>query len=384
MPPDADAPSAATPERISATRLPAPPATTVIEVVYPAHRGAIGIRGNRAPLSWERTTPPAVREGDRHVFPVEVPPGEVLELKLVRNDEDWAHGRNYAVHAGDHLHLEPCFDRTNSVLEPPATLALEEGGAAPLVYQVLLPPSYVEQENRRYPVLYAQDGQALWASSEDPYGIWRLDATLDELYEIGAVDEIIVVAVDTRARRVERLSPVPDARHGGGEGKAHLRAMVDGLRAHIDARYRTRRGRSDTALLGSSMGGLFAFYAAWSRPDVFGKAACLSSSFWWAERHAVRMVQQSPSPEPRPVLYLDSGAARSAMEQDASARDGYHHTRAMFRALCNQGWRAGVDLHWLTFPGSTHDAPSWAARVAIPLQILFPPDVRAPDPGKLA
>ena len=364
------------PPRISVTKLPDPPATTVIEVNYPAHRGAIGMRGNRAPLSWEHTTRPALRDGDRSVFSVELPLGEVLEFKLVRNEEDWAHGRNYAVHPGDHLHIEPYFDRSASVLTEPEPLEFD---GDKVTIQVLLPPSYGEQDARRYPVLYAQDGQALWSTSKDPYGVWHLDAALDQLYDIGAMAEIIVVAVDTSERRIERLSAVADATHGGGQAKKHLRAMVDDVRAHVNAKYRTLRGRNHTALLGSSMGGLFSLYAAWTRPDVFGKAACLSSSFWWADRHAVRMVQQSEPLQPRATLYLDSGAARSAFEQDASARDGFHHTRAMFRALVSQGYTPGVDLHWLTFPGSTHDANAWSARVAIPLQILFPPDVREPD-----
>jgi predicted alpha/beta superfamily hydrolase len=366
--------------RISATRLPPPPATTVIDVRYPPHRGAIGLRGSHAPLSWEHTTPPTAQTGDRYVFELAVPPGEVVELKLVRGEDDWAKGRNYAVHAGDHLYLEPYFDRAQCTLRPRESVAVD-GDA--VTFQVLLPPSYDEQEDKRYPVLYAQDGQALWSTSEDPYGIWHLDATLDQLYEIGAIAEIIVVAIDTSTRRVERLSPLADPVHGGGEGKAHLRALVDHVRARVNGAYRTRTGREDTALLGSSMGGLFSFYAAWTRPETFGKAACLSSSFWWAERHAVRMVQQSPTPEPRPVLYLDSGAARSALEPDANARDGFHHTRSMVRALLAHGYRHGVDLHRLTFAGAAHDAASWAARVAIPLQLLFPPADHRPEPDVL-
>src|SRR4051794_3842152 len=103
-------------QRISVTKVPDPPAVTVIEVVYPPHRGAIGLRGSHAPLSWQHTTPPDERSGDRHLFHIPVPPGEVLELKLVRNEEDWAAGRNYAVHAGDHLHLEPHFDAQKCTL----------------------------------------------------------------------------------------------------------------------------------------------------------------------------------------------------------------------------------------------------------------------------
>jgi hypothetical protein len=110
---------------------------------------------------------------------------------------------------------------------------------------------------------------------------------------------------------------------------------------------------------------------------VFGKAICLSSSFWWARRYMIRAVTQTP--EPRPLLYLDSGAALNPEEPNASAHDGFHHTRAMHRALGRVGYSA-VELHRLTFPGHSHNAAAWATRVALPLQLLFPA-AAVPDPA---
>ena len=338
------------------------PRRTRVEVIYPRHRGAIGMRGSHAPLSWDDTLAPQRSDGDRHVFELDIDEGVMLDLKLVRGEDDWAQGRNYSVHAGDHLLLEPAFDRTTCELRPPETLG-------ELGYQVLLPPSYGEQDSRRYPVIYAQDGQALWVSSPDPFGVWRLDETLDHLFDLAVIQELIVVAIDTSQHRLDRLGPVPDPEYGGGHAGAHLAAIVDTLKPHIDRTLRTSPGRDDTALMGSSMGGLFSFYAAWTRPDVFGKAICLSSSFWWAQRYMIRAVTEAPTP--RPILYLDSGAALNPDEPNASAHDGFHHTRAMHRALGRAGYTA-ADLHRLTFPGQSHNAEAWATRVALPLQLLFP------------
>jgi enterochelin esterase-like enzyme len=357
---------------------PTPP-VTLVEVVYPSQRGKIGLRGSHPPLSWEETRAPDEIEGDRSLFRIPMPPGEVLEIKLVRNEEEWAAGRNYGVHAGDHLLLEPCFDRTTSRVEGPFEI---DAGGAKLTFEVLLPPSYDEQEAREYPVIYAQDGQSLWSSSKDPFGVWHLEEELDRLYELGAIEELIVVAIHTTDDRIERLSPTPDPTHGGGKGPEHLAAMIDHLLPHIDERFRTRTELEDTCVLGSSMGGLFSFYAAWERPDVFGKAACLSSSFWWANRWAVRHVQQSRTPNPKPVFYIDSGAPIRASEKDPNARDGFHHTRSMFRALSDHAYTPGLDMNWLVFTNAKHDADSWRARIAIPLQILFPPKVRRPDAVK--
>lgn len=359
--------------------------TTIIEVRYPPHRGRIGLRGSQAPLSWERTTEPTWTDGELHRFELSLPRGELIELKLVRDDEEWAAGRNYVVHAGDHLGIEPCFDRQTSTVLPRETL---HHRGVELGFTVLLPPSYDEQESHRYPVLFAQDGQSMWSTSTDPFGVWNLDTTLDQLFEIGAVEEIIVVAVETAERRLERLGPYTDPRHGGGEARVHLDAIVDGLLPAIERRFRTRAEREGRALIGSSMGGLFSFWAAWTRPDVFGKAACLSSSFWWAQRRLVRDVMSGRAPDPRPFLYLDTGVALSQHETDAGSRDGFHDTRSMFRALIRHGYVPGQDLHRLAFTGQRHDAAAWAARVAIPLQLLFPPpptaeipDDMVPDPS---
>jgi len=344
-------------------------------VTYPRHRGSIGLRGSHAPLSWEHTTAPQLSADDQNVFTLDIPEGATVDLKLVRGEDEWAHGRNYTVHAGDHLHLEPAFDRTHSELLPAAAVG---EGETRLSYQVLLPPSYSEQESKRYPVLYAQDGQALWVSSPDPFGVWRLDETLDNLLELAVIRELIVVAIDTSEYRLERLGPVPDPAYGGGQGDRHLHAIIDVLKPHIDAELRTLPGPEDTGIMGSSMGGLFAFHAAWTRPDVFGKAICLSSSFWWANRHMIRAVTHAPSP--RPVIYLDSGAALNPEEPNPSAHDGFRDTRAMYRALGRVGYTS-ADLHRLTFPGHSHNAAAWAARIAIPLQLLFPaPSVLSAGP----
>jgi predicted alpha/beta superfamily hydrolase len=353
--------------------LPPPPPTTVVEVIYPPHRGAIGLRGS-PPLSWEQTRAPDRVEGDRHIFHVEIPPGGVVELKTVR-DDDWAGGRNYGLHAGDDVVLRPHFDREGSTLDGPHVMTFLEGE---LRYEVLLPPSYGEQEGKQYPVVYALDGQSLWSSSNDPYGVWALEKVVDGLYELDAMSEAIIVGIHTSDRRIERLSPVADPKYGGGDGPMLLQRLVEGLMPKICEGYRCKPGPEHTALLGSSMGGLFAFFAAWTRPDLFGKAACLSPSFWWSDRYAVRLAAQGACPAPRPMLYLDSGAPISAFERDANVRDGFPHMRAMYRALIGHCVRPGEEFHYLLFPGQKHDAASWAARVAVPLQLLFPPTPSSP------
>lgn len=356
--------------------VPSSDGATIIEVRYPQrdHDGIrIGLRGSHAPLSWQHTEHAREIQGDRHIFRLHVPRGEIVELKVVRDDgkeADWASGRNYAVHGGDHLHITPSFDRATSRLDEKFTLDLRDG---PVAIEVLLPPSYDEQHTRDYQVIYALDGQALYSTSTDSFGVWNLEHTLDGLYELSAMEEVIIVGVHTAERRLARLSPIADSTHGGGDGRAFLDDLVNIVRPHISSKYRVREGRENTGILGSSMGGLFAFFAAWTRPEVFGRAACLSSSFWWSNRWAPRFVESSEPTGERAVLYLDSGAARDPNDPDPNVRDGFVHTRSMFRALVRRGYTPGTDLHRMAFLGHAHEPSAWGSRVATPLQLLFPP-----------
>jgi UDP-N-acetylmuramate dehydrogenase len=76
-----------------------------------------------------------------------------------------------------------------------------------LRYRVMLPPSYGEQTSSRYPVIYAQDAQSLWSDGQDPFGLWNLDRVLDALWDVRSLEELIVVSIDTKDRRLERLGP---------------------------------------------------------------------------------------------------------------------------------------------------------------------------------
>jgi predicted alpha/beta superfamily hydrolase len=347
---------------------------TTLRVIYPAARGRVTLRGGSADLDWFTDRHPDEVDGDVSLFRLAIPHFDPVQVKVVRDDGKWMVGRNAVIGRGDDATLRPAFDRDKGDLSGLREIPLPWGKA--LHIRVRLPPSYGEQDALRYPVLYSQDGQSIWSDGTDPFGTWGLDRVIDELWDIGALDEFIVVSIDTGEGRLERLGPVPDPRFGGGtEGASHLRGMVEVLKPVIDAEYRTRPERKDTVLMGSSMGGLFSFWAAWSRPDIFGGAICLSSSFWWAERFMLKHITGLSCPAPRPVLYLDSGAAASGFEPDASTRDGVHNTRAVYRSLREHCYGPGNDLYLMSFTGHHHNADSWAARVGTPLQLFFPRSV---------
>lgn len=342
------------------------PAQTVLRASYPPGRGRVFLRGDGAGLDWFNNRAPDEVDGSVSVFRLVPESFAPVQVKLVREDGAWSVGRNTVLVRGDERELRPSFDRTAGELSGLRTIELPWGGA--LHVRVRLPPSYHEQEGHHYPVLYCQDGQSIWSDGTDPFGVWGLDKLLDDLWDMGALDEIIVVSIDTGVGRLERLGPVPDPAHGGGqEGASHLRGMVEVLRPVIDAEYRTRREPEHNVVMGSSMGGLFSFWAAWSHPETFGGAICLSPSIWWGDRFALSLVDKGP-PSLSPRLYIDCGNAASGFEDDAATRDGNPNTRSLYRALVEHG----IESCFLNWPGHHHNAPSWISRLSTPLQMFFP------------
>lgn len=144
---------------------------------------------------------------------------------------------------------------------------------------VYLPKSYATEKKKRYPVLYLQDAQNLFDARTSFAGEWEVDETLDSL----GTDLIVVGIENGGEKRLEELTPFPHAKYGGGRGDAYVDFIVKTLKPHVDLVYRTKTGKRQTAIGGSSLGGLVAFYAALRHPDLFGKVLCFSPSFWFSD-----------------------------------------------------------------------------------------------------
>jgi predicted alpha/beta superfamily hydrolase len=132
----------------------------------------------------------------------------------------------------------------------------------------------------------------------------------------------------------------------------------------IDARFRTLRGRDDTGIAGSSMGGLISLYAGFKRADVFGFAGVLSPSLWFANASIFPVIEEAlASDQPRPRIYLDVGC----YEGQSTLADA----RRMRNLLVGHGYQYGIDLRWVEDPGGTHHEAAWARRFRKALPALL-------------
>ncbi len=231
---------------------------------------------------------------------------------------------------------------------------------------VYLPAGYDERPELRYPVLYLQDGQNLFDAERAyvPGQHWRVQEAADAAIGERTAAPMIIVAVDHAGpARIDEFTPTKDAKHnGGGRADAYGRFLTEELKPMIDERFRTLGDPANTAIGGSSLGGLVSLVLALRRRDVFGRAAVMSPSVWWNGRVVLRTVDAFDGIPPR--MWLDIGG-REGLEALKDAR-------TLRDRLVAKGWKDDT-LRYYEDRRGDHSERAWAGRIRMVLEFLFPP-----------
>ena len=250
---------------------------------------------------------------------------------------------------------------------------------------IWLPPSY--DGSRAHAVLYMHDGQMLF----DPHATWnrqawQVDRVAAPLQSAGQLREFIVVAPHNNGRwrhaeyypqkflphlpGAQRDAFVTRALLGRPQADAYLRFLVEELKPAIDARYRSLPGPADTALMGSSMGGLISIYGLLEYPQVFATAAALSV-------HWIATYEQNDEFPAAAAAYLREklpapGSLRLYMDRGTTELDALYGPAQdrIDRLLAERGHRPPQVISQV-FEGTGHNETAWNARLAIPLRFVF-------------
>lgn len=179
---------------------------------------------------------------------------------------------------------------------------------------VYLPLNY-EKSNKKYPVIYMHDAQNLFDAAASYAGEWNIDETLDSLKA-----KVIIIGIENgNEKRIDELTPYKNEKYGGGNANAYLEFIVKTVKPLIDTTYRTKPNAKNTAIWGSSLGGLVSFYAALQYPEVFGKVGCFSPAFWINKKEIFQKMEDTPKFTTKIYLLCgdkeDSGAMVSDMKE---------------------------------------------------------------------
>lgn len=223
----------------------------------------------------------------------------------------------------------------------------------------LLPHDY-EQSDKRYPVLYLQDGQNLF-DDYAPFGNWAVDKRLAVMAEQGWGDLIIISIDHAEDQRIAEFTPSYRTRLGRGDGKKYVRFLADTLKPFIDKNFRTRPERVHTGIGGSSMGALISIYAGMMYPEVYSKLLIFSPSLWVAPNIHFHAINFDESLETKVYLYAGEGESETMVP----------NIRRFQQALENQGVNSKFDFKLSIDPDGSHSESRWGVEFPHAIEWLF-------------
>ncbi|SEN96863.1 Predicted hydrolase of the alpha/beta superfamily [Mesobacillus persicus] len=235
--------------------------------------------------------------------------------------------------------------------------------------RVYLPASY-DRSQKRYPVLYMHDGQYLYNEEDNKQGeSMKIGDFLDK-----SDVEIIVVGIDCANSfgRLEEYGPWEndfireriDGIKGivGGQGEKYIDYIVKELKPMIDQKYRT--DKENTAMAGTSMGGLITLFAACTYPHVFKKIACMSSAFWFNEEKLKENIE-STQLDSLEKVYIDIGTNEDTGRMSSEA---YLQCNLWVQGLLKE---KVSNLHFTVVEGGAHNGNHWAQRFPTVIEYLY-------------
>lgn len=161
--------------------------------------------------------------------------------------------------------------------------------------RIFLPRDYAPSP-RKYRVVYMNDGNTAFFRGGPANLSWDMAAALDSPGDDRVTRDVIVVAIDPINRNRE-YTHVP----WGGPDCCGLEEyagfVADDVKGFVDTHYATRTEATSAMMLGSSHGGLAAFYIASRRPDRFGTLAAFSPSFWVGLDQRTAFCLAEPAPQ---------------------------------------------------------------------------------------
>jgi predicted alpha/beta superfamily hydrolase len=260
------------------------------------------------------------------------------------------------------------------------------------------------ETGRTYPVIYVLDGNLLFTSVHAMQNGMAITRELPEAFIVG-------IGYDTSdfpsisGKRNRDLSPTDggehralfpsDPRYSFGGADAFLRFLITELKPAIEQRYPV--DATDSTLVGSSFGGLFASWVLLRQPGAFQRFVLCSPALWWhGEKVWEWMTQFTAARTELPArVFVTAGGLETIEEtkrllQDLSTQGGpskvladrlvsfYEHQgwprmaeiTAEFAARLQTCSLSGVDVLCHNLPDETHMSV-WPAGISRGLRHVF-------------
>lgn len=203
---------------------------------------------------------------------------------------------------------------------------------------VSIPDDYYSNE-KKYPVLYVLDGDVAFGMASSIARYLQIGDNIPELIIVGIGYGGLDKAEGEKRRRDYRPTPT-----GGAEN--FLNFLNEQLIPYIDSKYRTIP--DDRIVNGYSIGGLFALYTLFSKPETFNRYIIGSPSLTWDNYSIYNYEENSPDKigEMKLSVFISVGSEESDEKY-------FNPIDKMVTQIQERNY-SGVKLEAKVFDGSTH------------------------------
>lgn len=217
------------------------------------------------------------------------------------------------------------------------------------------------RKNGPLPVLCLFDGQNIFHDAPSFVGGWQLHKTVSRMEKRGERAPLVLGIDHGGHERILELSPF--STHGAEGRLPRLMDLVsERILPLVQQTFGASTRAADTAIGGSSMGGLAALWAHLQMPERFGMAMAMSPSLQIGHGAIFDWIAQKRMPAAS-RLYLDAGG-REAKGALLAA------TSRLATGLKQQGYDAR-SLRFVAARSGSHDEKSWRRRAPGAIRFLF-------------
>ena len=184
--------------------------------------------------------------------------------------------------------------------------------------------------------------------------------------------ELIIVGIEQGKDRSDELVPYlfafDDGEKAGGKADKYLDFITKELKPYIDRKYRTFKSSKNTAIMGSSFGGVNSYYAALKYSDFFSRIGCVSNAvlFDGFFQQLLKDTKASTFKNIRKI-YIDTGTNES--DKIAHQKLYLKNNQLLFEVLEKKVPKE--NLRFEIIDGGKHHETDWSKRFENIILFLF-------------
>ena len=263
---------------------------------------------------------------------------------------------------------------------------------------IWVPQDY--SNKKKYSVIFMHDGGSLFGKKSTGWGSkWKADQVAAQLLDQNKVKDFIIVGIyNTAMTRWNEYFPAKSFNYLEKSFKDslvkyyenrnditsliaddYLKFIVYELKPFIDKNFSVNALAKETYISGSSMGGLISMYAIFEYPEIFSRAACISTHWVGIGRNKNGeydkripfsifdyMKNNVPSPKNHRI-WFDYGDAKGDLDSYYVDYAAYVDSIFIDSGYSNKKFRN------IRFRGEKHNAVSWNKRLDQIFEFLLNP-----------